>query len=227
MESMSTKYLREEDAHGAQFTPNLRRLAEQAAFFPNVYATGTRTVSGIEALTIAVPPLPGMSIVRRKGNENIYNIGSIFRRKGYKTEFIYGDVGFFDNMNYYFKNNGFEITDKTDFAKNEIRFANAWGISDEDLFEKVIKQADKRHQAGERFFQFVLTTSNHRSYTYPENAIDIPSGTGRNGAVKYADYAIGKFMEEASKKPWFAPMRLCSGLTNFPLLKRRKRSASA
>lgn len=50
---MSAKYLREEDAHGAQFTPNLRRLAEQAAFFPNVYATGTRTVCGIEALTIA------------------------------------------------------------------------------------------------------------------------------------------------------------------------------
>lgn len=203
MESMSAKYLREEDAHGAQLTPNLRRLAEQAVFFPNVYATGTRTVRGIEALTIAVPPLPGMSIVRRKGNENIYNIGSIFRRKGYKTEFIYGGVGFFDNMNYYFKNNGFEITDKTDFAKDEIRFANAWGVSDEDLFKKVIKQADKKHQAGERFFQFVLTTSNHRPYTYPENAIDIPSGTGRNGAVKYADYAIGKFMEEASKKPWF------------------------
>lgn len=203
MESMSAKYLREDDANGAPLTPNLRRLAEQAVFFPNVYATGTRTVRGIEALTIAVPPLPGMSIVRRKGNENIHNIGSIFRGKGYKTQFIYGGVGFFDNMNYYFKNNGFEITDKTDFAKDEIRFANAWGVSDEDLFEKTIKEADKKYQSGERFFQFVLTTSNHRPYTYPDNAIDIPSGSGRNGAVKYADYAIGKFIEEASKKPWF------------------------
>ena len=203
MESMSAKYLQEDGPNGAPLTPNLRELARRGVYFPNVYATGTRTVRGIEALTIGVPPLPGMSIVRRKGNENIYNIGEIFRRKGYKTEFIYGGVGFFDNMNYYFKNNGFEITDKTDFAKNEIRFANAWGVSDEDLFEKTLKEADKKHKAGQKFFQFVLTTSNHRPYTYPENAIDIPSGSGRNGAVKYADYAIGKFIEEASKKPWF------------------------
>jgi membrane-anchored protein YejM (alkaline phosphatase superfamily) len=48
-----------------------------------------------------------------------------------------------------------------------------------------------------------MTTSNHRPYTYPANRIDIPSGSGRDGAVKYTDWAIGHFIDEAKKKPWF------------------------
>jgi phosphoglycerol transferase MdoB-like AlkP superfamily enzyme len=48
-----------------------------------------------------------------------------------------------------------------------------------------------------------MTTSNHRPYNYPDGRIDIPSHSGRKGAVKYTDYAIGKFIENAKKKPWF------------------------
>jgi len=48
-----------------------------------------------------------------------------------------------------------------------------------------------------------MTTSNHRPFTYPDGRIDIPSPGGRDGAVKYTDYAIGRFIEEARAKPWF------------------------
>jgi phosphoglycerol transferase MdoB-like AlkP superfamily enzyme len=47
-----------------------------------------------------------------------------------------------------------------------------------------------------------MTTSNHRPYTYPDK-IDVPSGTGREGAVKYTDYAIGEFLRKARMEPWF------------------------
>jgi phosphoglycerol transferase MdoB-like AlkP superfamily enzyme len=48
-----------------------------------------------------------------------------------------------------------------------------------------------------------MTTSNHRPYTYPEGRVDIPSGSGRDGAVKYTDWAIGDFMARAERQPWF------------------------
>jgi phosphoglycerol transferase MdoB-like AlkP superfamily enzyme len=48
-----------------------------------------------------------------------------------------------------------------------------------------------------------MTTSNHRPFTYPEGRIDIPSKTGRGGAVKYTDYAINDFIKKAQQKPWF------------------------
>jgi phosphoglycerol transferase MdoB-like AlkP superfamily enzyme len=48
-----------------------------------------------------------------------------------------------------------------------------------------------------------MTISNNRPYTYPDGLIDIPSHTGREGGVKFTDFAIGKFLEAAQKKPWF------------------------
>jgi phosphoglycerol transferase MdoB-like AlkP superfamily enzyme len=71
------------------------------------------------------------------------------------------------------------------------------------LFKKVLKEADKSYKKNKPFFNFVMTTSNHRPYTYPNGKIDIPSHTGRSGAVKYTDYAINQFIENAKTKPWF------------------------
>lgn len=184
-------------------TPNLDKLAKEGLFFTNLKATGTRTVRGLEALSLAVPPTPGNSIVRRPNNENLFNISSPLKKRGYDAKFIYGGFGYFDNMNYFFGNNGFEVVDRSNFSNDEISFANVWGVSDEDLYNKTIKEADESYKNGKRFLNFVMTTSNHRPYTYPEGKIDIPSKTSRSGAVKYTDYAIGKLIEKAKKKAWF------------------------
>lgn len=205
MESMSAKFLDENRPDGANIiTPNLSKLSKEGIFFSNTYATGTRSVRGIEALTLAVPPLPGMSIVRRQNNEKLHNIGSILHDKGYDNKWIYGGHGYFDNMNYYFANNGFQVVDRGAWAKEEVTFANAWGAADEDTFNKVITEADKSYAAKKPFFSILLTISNHRPYTYPDGRIDLPSKIARReGGVKYADYAIGKFIEDAKSKPWF------------------------
>jgi phosphoglycerol transferase MdoB-like AlkP superfamily enzyme len=167
-------------------------------------ATGTRTVRGMEALTLSIPPTPGRSIVKRPDNANLFTIGTVFRDRGYKTSFIYGGRGYFDNMNAFFGGNGFEIHDQSSEPAEGVEFTNAWGVSDEDLYGWVIELADKSAVAGEPFYHFVMTTSNHRPYTFPEGRIDLPSHSGRAAAVKYTDYAIGKFLDEARSKPWFA-----------------------
>ena len=135
MESMSAKYLDENQPEGMpEITPNLSRLSREGLFFSNAYATGTRSVRGIEAVTLSVPPLPGMSIVRRQKNENLFNIGSVFAEKGYDNKWIYGGYGYFDNMNYFFGHNGFQVVDRAVWDKDEVTFANAWGAADEDTF---------------------------------------------------------------------------------------------
>jgi phosphoglycerol transferase MdoB-like AlkP superfamily enzyme len=89
-------------------------------------------------------------------------------------------------------------------AKSDITFTNAWGACDEDLYRWSLREADRAHTTGKPFFQFVMTTSNHQPYTYPDGKIDLPSkDSGRSGAVKYTDYAIGQFIREASTHPWF------------------------
>jgi phosphoglycerol transferase MdoB-like AlkP superfamily enzyme len=157
----------------------------------------------MEAVTMSVPPTPGRSIVKRPDNHHMFGMGEVFQKKGYSNKFIYAGYGYFDNMNTYFSNNGFNVVDRMDFTKEEISFANVWGVCDEDLFDKSIKEADISFAAHKPFFNFIMTTSNHRPYTYPEGKIDIPSHTGRAGGVKYTDYAIQNFIEKASKKAWF------------------------
>ncbi|TGU75051.1 alkaline phosphatase family protein [Geomonas terrae] len=184
-------------------TPNLDRLASQSLLFTNLYANGTRTIRGLEALTLSIPPLPGTSIVKRPNNGGFRSWGEILNGKGYESKFIYAGHGYFDNMNAFFSGNGYSIVDRQDFAKNEVSFSNVWGVCDEDLFRKVIREGDKSYAAKKPFFSMVMTTSNHRPFTYPAGRIDIPAKSGRKGGVKYADYAIGRLVAEASSKPWF------------------------
>ena len=54
---------------------------------------------------------------------------------------------------------------------------------DEDIFNKMLSVADEQYKNKQPFFNFVMTTSNHRPYTYPSGKVDIPSGKGRAGAV--------------------------------------------
>ncbi len=202
VESLSAKFL---GAFGndAGLTPNLDRLAQHGLLFTNLRATGTRTVRGLEAVTLSVPPTPGYSIVKRPHNANLPSLGSVLRERGYRTRFFYGGYSYFDNMGPFFAGNGFDVIDRAVLSGDEAGFANAWGVADEFVFRRVLREARRSHAAGERFLSLVLTTSNHRPFTYPDGRIDIPSGDGRDGAVKYTDWAIGKFIDEASKEAFF------------------------
>lgn len=186
-------------------TPNLDRLARESLWFSQVYATGNRTVRGLEALSLALPPTPGQSIVRRPHNDVLFSFGSVFEDKDYAVLFAYGGYGYFDNMNAFFDANDYRSVDRRAIPSSRVSHETVWGVADEDLFDQVLEEIDREHAGrSERpFFVHVMTTSNHRPYTYPAGRIDIPSGTGRAGAVKYSDYAIGRFLARARAKPWF------------------------
>ncbi len=200
-----------------QLTPFLDSLAQKNMVFTQMYATGTRTIRGMEALSLSIPPTPGSSIVRRPDNNKLFTVGTVFKEAGYERTFLYGGDGYFDNMNQYFGGNGFNIIDhgrnlmvgdhfetrRSVIPADMVHFENAWGISDEDLYDAVIRDADIQHKAGKHFYDFVMTTSNHKPYTFPAGKIDLPSGSGREAAVKYTDYAISRFFEKARTKSWF------------------------
>ena len=202
VESLSSDYL---GIYGNKegLTPHLDALAKDSLWFSRVYATGTRTVRGLEALSLAIPPTPGQSIVRRPENQDLFTLGSVLRNHGYDSHFLYGGYGYFDNMNDFFEKNGYHVTDRTDIPKENVVMENVWGVADEVIFNQSLKEMDNDYAAGRPSFQMIMTTSNHRPFTYPDGRIDIPSPGDRAGAVKYTDWAIGNFIEQARSKPWF------------------------
>lgn len=203
VESLSSEYLKHFGST-QYITPFLDSLIPYSLFFENFYASGTRTVRGLEALSLAIPPTPGQSIVRRKDNGDMFTIGNVLKPKGYDVRYIYGGNAFFDNMGKYFGGNGYQVLDKRDIPKNLVNHTTAWGVDDEATFNFTLQQCDKSYNEGNLFFNHIMTVSNHRPYTYPDGRIDIPSSKQDfTGGVKYTDFAINDFIKKAQKKPWF------------------------
>lgn len=202
VESLSADYLGL-FGNKKQLTPNLDRLAKEGYWFSHMFATGTRTVRGLEALSLGIPPVPGQAVVRRPNSDHLVTVGEMLKNQGVATFFFYGGYGYFDNMNDYFMSNDYEVLDRKSFDQKSITFSNVWGVADEILFSNTARLLTEKTKGRDRFFAQIMTTSNHRPYTYPDGRIDIQSPGGRDGAVKYTDYAIGKFIEEAKQEPWF------------------------
>ncbi|MDT8429759.1 MAG: LTA synthase family protein [Pseudomonadales bacterium] len=184
---------------GLAVTPELEKLKSQGWWFEQLYATGTRSVRGIEALVSGFPPTPAQAAVKLSlSQQNFFTLATLLGRQGYHSEFIYGGESHFDNMNGFFRGNGFQhITDQKDFS-NPV-FTGSWGVSDEDLLGRAHENLSALHAQGTPFFTLVFTSSNHSPFEFPDGRIELhdsKKATEAN-AVKYADYALGQFFARA------------------------------
>lgn len=194
-----------ESLGGVPVTPNLEKLKEQGIWFEQLYATGTRSVRGIEAVVTGFQPTPADSTVKLSlSQKNFFSLAGLLAKYGYSTEFIYGGESHFDNMRGFFMGNGFQsIIDQKDY-KNPV-LLSSWGVSDEDLLNKTHEQLLAHHASGKPFFTLAFSSSNHAPFEFPDGRIELyeqPKNTDNN-AVKYADYAIGEFFKKAKASPYW------------------------
>lgn len=184
-------------------TPELDKLATEGLLFDNVYATGNRTVRGFEGVLSSFPPLPGDSIVKRDRSQNVETIARVLQRDGYRTAFLYGGRGLFDGMRAFAVNNGYQrFIEQKDFS-NPV-FTTAWGVSNEDLYQRTLEECRTLNQGDQPFFATVLSVSNHKPYTYPPGRIpEDPNQRKRAHAVKYTDWALGQFFAAARKEAFW------------------------
>lgn len=186
-------------------TPYLEALKNDGWWFENLYATGTRSVRGIEAVVAGYMPTPARSTVKLSlSQQNFATLADVLGRQGYHTEFMYGGEAHFDNMRSFFTGNGFQqITDQNSITSPE--FVGSWGASDGDLFNKAHERFTELHQSNKPFFGLVFSSSNHEPFEFPDGKIELyeePKATVNN-AVKYADYALGQFFKQAKTSDYW------------------------
>ncbi|GMV09127.1 MAG: sulfatase [Gemmatimonadota bacterium] len=184
-------------------TPRFDSLIAEGTVLANAYSTGNRTIRALEATTSSLPPLPGVSIVRRSASHGLFTLPAVLAERGYSTSFIYGGRAMFDGMGEYMRNNGMQlIIEQKDYPSDA--FANAWGVADEYIFDKALATYDSLHAAGRPFYSLVLSVSNHKPYSFPAGRIAAdPNARKRTNAVMYADWALGRFVRMARAHPWF------------------------
>lgn len=189
---------------GVPVTPELEKLKHEGWWFEQLYATGTRSVRGIEAVVAGFPPTPARSVVKLSlAQQGFYTLALGLGKQGYHTEFVYGGEAHFDNMRGFFTGNGFQkIVDRADMQPE---FEGSWGASDEDLFDKSLERLAQLHAAGKPFFSLIFSSSNHEPFEFPDGKITLHDSNKQtvNNAVKYADFALGKFIAQAKKQDYW------------------------
>jgi phosphoglycerol transferase MdoB-like AlkP superfamily enzyme len=187
----------------ATLTPQFDALSREGTLLTHAFSTGNRTIRAIEATTSSLPPLPGISIVRRKQSENLFTLPGLLRQHGYQTLWCYGGRALFDGMGKYLSNNGIDrIVEQSDYPDGT--FMTAWGAADEAIFDRALTEMDAMHATGKPFYTLVLTVSNHRPYAYPEGRLAWDKSLKRReNAVRYADWALGRFLRQAHDHAFF------------------------
>lgn len=205
-----------QESMGAQFvgfsggdvavTPNMEKLSREGLAFTNLFSNGTRSIRGLAGMTSGWLPIAGEEVVKRnKSQSDFFTVASLLKPLGYKSSFIYGGEGRFDNMRSWYMGNGFdEVIEQKDYDNPS--FVSTWGVGDEDLVTKANEKFKSHAAKGEKFVSVMFSSSNHSPFELPEGKIEFIPGKPKQSvenAVKYADFAIGKLFELAKKEGYY------------------------
>ncbi|MDD2697952.1 MAG: LTA synthase family protein [Arcobacteraceae bacterium] len=204
-ESMGSQFV-EFSGGEKDLTPNMNRLGTENIAFTNLFSNGTRSIRGLAGMSSGILAIPGEGVVKRqKSQSGFFSVANLLKPYGYKSSFVYGGEARFDNMKSWYLGNGFdEVVEQKDF-KDPI-FVSTWGVSDEDLVIKANEKFKEYSKNGEKFVTVMFSQSNHAPFELPEGKIEFlknePKQSVRN-AIRYADFAIGKFFELAKKEEYY------------------------
>ena len=201
-ESFAGPVWEDEELRG-KYLPNFSELAKTSISFSHLFATGSRTTRGLEALLNGFPPLPGISATERTGFERLPSLARGMSDGGFHPVFMYGGWPGFSNFSNYWRSSGFQqIWSREDFDET---FTTSWGVADEALFDRLIVEMGNLTRSHERVFLSTLTVSHHRPYDFPQGAVEWPPNERRSEfAMAYADHALGSFFRAARKQAWYA-----------------------
>ena len=206
-ESLGAQFVGALNGEGEKgITPNLDRLSKEGVLFTELYSNGTRSIRGLAGLVAGFLSVPGKGVLKRnKSQKDFFTVAQLLKPYGYYSLFVYGGEKRFDNMGSWFYGNGFdEIIDEEKFVNPN--FHGIWGVSDEDLVNRANDEFKKLHAKKQPFVSVMFSTTNHTPFDFPDGRIDPIKGVEKHSvknAIKFADYAIGKFIDQARKEPYY------------------------
>ncbi len=200
MESMSAN-LMGKYGNTKGLTPFLDSLAKESLVFNNVYSAGIHTNQGMYSTLYSFPTIMKRNAMKGSVIPVYSGLPTVLRDNGYHNMFFMTHERQYDNMNGFYRTNGFdEIYAEEDYPREKI--VNRFGVQDDYLYEYAIPVLNSRAATGKPFFAVLLSISNHPPYVLPEffkpRTEDI-----EDQIVEYADWALAKFMSDAAKQPWY------------------------
>ena len=204
MESMSSAFL------GRGLTPVLDSLSRRSLFFSNFYSAGIHTNHGMTATLYSFPALMKRNLMKGTVTPHRDGIPTVLKANGYHNLFFMTHEAQYDNMNAFFRTNGYDdIYAQEDYPREEV--VNSFGVSDHFLFDFALDKLRQLPTTGAAtggtqrhtpFMATILTISNHPPYIVPE-WFHPRTKDPETQIVEYADWCIGDFLRKAAREPWY------------------------
>jgi phosphoglycerol transferase MdoB-like AlkP superfamily enzyme len=199
MESMSANYL-EAFGNKDHLTPNVDSLCKSSWFFTNAYSAGIHTNNGIFSTLFSFPAMKRIRPMSTVPLLKYTGIPYTLKQNGYENLFFCPHSESFDNIGVFIPLNHFDkLYSNKDYPRE--KSIGAFGVPDDYLFDFALKTLDER-KVNKPFFATILTASNHEPYTIP-STYKKEFAKIEHRSVSYADWAIGKFINEVKHKAWF------------------------
>lgn len=193
-------------------TPYFNQLCHNGIFFNRCFTPTFGTARGVFATITGIPDVQlGKFSTRNEAAVNQRTIINEF--DGYNKFYFIGGRSQFNNFSGLVRNiKGVQIFEEGSFKSPKI---NVWGISDKNLF---LEANDVLAKQNKPFFAIIQTADNHRPYNIPDEdtadfkAPQVPADSllkygfesqKEFTAFHYMDYCFRKFMETASKQPYY------------------------
>ena len=199
MESMSA-HLMQTFGHETSLTPFLDSLWQQSLCFSHFYSSGIHTNHGMYSSLYSFPAMMKRNAMKGSVIPVYSGLPTVLKENGYHNMFFMTHESQYDNMNAFFRTNGFDdIYSQENYPADKV--VNGFGVQDDFLFQYALPVLDRKAQSGQPFFSVLLTISNHPPYIIPPY-FHPRSRTTEEQIVEYADWSIRNFMTEALKRPW-------------------------
>lgn len=200
MESMSSYKM---GIHNHEvLTPNFNNIVKESVYFDRFFSSGIHTFNGLFSTATGFPSLPGEHGLRRYTRQPFTNLANLLQKKNYEASFYSTHDPHFDNMEGFFKENGYPDNFSALNLPHD-KSISATGVPDHELFNLFFSNAGKADKT-RPFISFIMTGSDHGPWVIPENIPFKPTSEDEyKRATQYADWALGQFMETAKKQSWY------------------------
>ncbi len=200
MESISAKLMKR-FGDTRNLTPTIDSLWQQSLAFSNIYSAGTHTNQAMYATLYSFPSILKRNAMKGSAIPTYSGLPTDLRKAGYRNLFFMTHEAQYDNMNAFFRSNGFdEVYSQEDYPSEEQ--LTRYGVPDHFLFDYALSVMRKKAESGQPFFATLLTITNHPPYIVPEWYKSAQKDAELQ-AIEYADASIARFMAAVRKETWF------------------------
>ncbi|MDI1354002.1 MAG: LTA synthase family protein [bacterium] len=183
-------------------SPFLLELSKESVFFDRFFSSGIHTFNGLFSSATGFPSIYAEQGLRQYTKQPFVTLASLLKPFGYRTYFCTTHDPVFDNMEGFFKLNGYdEFISDHDFDNSQS--LGVTGVPDHVLYLKLVESINARKNA-KPFLAMVMTGTDHGPWKIPSNITFEPKGLNvKENASLYADWSVRQLINESKKYDWY------------------------